>query len=145
MTHPTLLLALALLLPVSATAGTDDADTGIVTTRRGGHWQAGDQAGVYQVVQQPVGFEHVSCRVWIEWLATPTGADGAARLLARVPLQEASDGFWACARQPDALQLDNAVLSLRLQHAYSGEPRLFRVVLGAPGSYRLQAEPEPAP
>ena len=77
------ILAAALLslsfLAASAVAGADASadvspDTNLdeaelVATLEGGHWRSGDAKGTYRVILENVGFEHVSCRVWIEWLA----------------------------------------------------------------------------
>ena len=43
----------------------------------GGYWQARGQAGSYRVVLVNSGFEHVSTRVFIEWVREP-GAVGRA-------------------------------------------------------------------
>ena len=88
------ILAAALLslsfLAASAVAGADASadvspDTNLdeaelVATLEGGHWRSGDAKGTYRVILS-VGFEHVSCRVWIEWLADARsgGASQASR------------------------------------------------------------------
>ena len=88
------ILAAALLslsfLAASAVAGADASadlspDTNLdeaelVATLEGGHWRSGDAKGTYRVILENVGFEHVSCRVWIEWLADARsgGAKSAA-------------------------------------------------------------------
>ena len=91
-----------------------------------------------------VGFEHVSCRVWVEWLSA--SAPGKPFVtVEKLALAEASDSFWSCPNRSDTVVLSDAALQLKLVHAYSLEPRVFNVVLGAPGRYQLQTEGNTAP
>lgn len=137
------LLPLLMLLssPVVATAA--DEGPAVVDTVSGGHWHAGNQDGSYRIVLENVGFEHVSCQVWIEWLAAAKPGQVPATI-ARVPLEEASDGFWSCGSGTADLGLHDTSLTLRLSHAYSFEPRTFDVQLGPPGSYQLRGTEQPS-
>lgn len=138
--HAMLLCLLFAATPVVAADAPDEAATVAIVTA--GHWHSEEQQGVYRVRLENVGFEHVSCRVWIEWL-TASAAGQPLRTVARVPLAEASDSFWSCPDRGQTVVLGEAVLQLNLVHAYSLAPRRFNVVLGAPGHYQLQAEAQP--
>ncbi len=132
-------LSLALAPTAAADAADEAATLAIVTA---GHWQSGQQQGVYRVRLENVGFEHVSCRVWIEWLAAAAPGKPLASV-AKVPLAEASDSFWSCPARSGTVVLDDGTLQLKLVHAYSLEPRVFNVTLGAPGSYQLHTDAQP--
>lgn len=135
-----LLCLLLAATPAAASEAPDDAATVAIVTS--GHWQSAEQQGVYRVRLENVGFEHVSCRVWIEWLTTAAPGKPLASI-AKVPLTEASDSFWSCPQRSGTVVLVDKALQLNLVHAYSLEPRVFNVALGAPGSYQLQADTQP--
>ena len=138
--HSMLLWLLLAVAPAAAADTQDEAATLAIVTA--GHWQSGQQQGIYRVRLENVGFEHVSCRVWIEWLSAAAPAKPFATV-AKLPLAEASDGFWSCPNRSGTVVLRDASLQLHLVHAYSHEPRVFKVVLGAPGHYQLQDGNEP--
>ncbi len=134
------LLSLSFLVVAPCAADSDADQTEIVGTLAGGSWRSGDGQGAYRVVLENVGFEHVSCRVWIEWLATTASGKKPPgqppRLVARTSYDEISSGFWSC--NPKQVGLAGATLTIHATHAYSGESRKFCAVLGAPGEYRDQ-------
>ena len=140
--HSMLLCLLLAVTPAVAADTPDEAATLAIVTA--GHWQSGQQQGVYRVRLENVGFEHVSCRVWIEWLSAAAPGKPFATV-ARLPLAEASDSFWSCPNRSDTVVLSDAALQLNLVHAYSLEPRVFNVVLGTPGHYLLQSEGNTSP
>ena len=59
--HSMLLCLLLAVTPAAAADAPDEAATLAIVTA--GHWQSGQQQGVYRVRLENVGFEHVSCRV----------------------------------------------------------------------------------
>jgi len=140
--HSILLYLLLAATPAVAADDPDEAATLAIVTA--GHWQSGQQQGVYRVRLENVGFEHVSCRVWIEWLSAPAPGKPFATV-ARLSLAEASDSFWSCPNRSGTVVLSDAALQLNLVHAYSLEPRVFNVALGAPGQYQLQTEGNTSP
>ena len=140
--HSMLLCLLLAVAPAAAADAPDEAATLAIVTA--GHWQSGQQQGVYRVRLENVGFEHVSCRVWIEWLSAPAPGKPFATVV-KLPLAEASDSFWSCPNRSGTVVLSDAALQLNLVHAYSQEPRVFNVVLAAPGHYQLQTEGNTSP
>jgi len=127
-----LVLSLSCLLAAGSThAGETDVEP--QRSISGGHWHAQQAEGTYRIVTETVGYEHLSCRVWIEWLPA-----AGATPVARVPVAEISDGFWSCGSAADDLSLSDDMLSIKASHAYSHEPRVFTLSLGAPGNYQLQ-------
>lgn len=123
------------LLAALALSAASALETATAWTIEGGRWQQGAAGGTYRIVVESVGFEHVSCRVGIAWMAAPTTGRPAA-VLAEVAFAELSNGFWACDAGPEGVQLDGDTLAVRARHTYSGEPRTFTARLGAPGAYR---------
>jgi len=144
-TSTALLYAILLLAAPTAVAWPDEATTP-TTTISGGHWKADTRQGTYRVVVESIGFEHVSCRVWIEWMTSPESGQ-PARVAARVPFAEVSTGFWSCDPEGKAISLSddtltnstltNSTLTIGATHTYSQETRTFEATLGAPGEYRV--------
>lgn len=134
------LLSLSFLVVAPCVAETDADQAELLGTLTGGSWHSRDGQGSYRVILENVGFEHVSCRVWIEWLATTASGKKQPgqppRLVARAAYNEISSGFWSC--DPKKVRLAGATLTIRARHAYSGEDHKFCAVLGAPGEYRDQ-------
>lgn len=134
------LLSLSVLVVAPSVADTDADQAELLGTVAGGSWRSSEGQGSYRVILESVGFEHVSCRVWIEWLATAASGKKppaqAPRLVARAPYNEISSGFWACNLKKAGLA--GGTLIIHATHTYSGESRKFCAVLGAPGEYRDQ-------
>lgn len=134
------LLSLSFLVVAPSAAETDADQAELLGTLTGGSWHSRDGQGSYRVILENVGFEHVSCRVWIEWLATTTSGKKppgqSPRLVARAAYNEISCGFWSC--DPKKVRLAGATLTIHAKHAYSGEDHKFCAALGAPGEYRDQ-------
>lgn len=137
-TSTALLYAIFLLAAPTGFAAPDEAATP-ATTIAGGHWKADTREGTYRVVVESVGFEHVSCRVWIEWMASPESGQ-PARVTARVPFAEVSTGFWSCDPEGKAISLSGNTLTIGATHTYSQEARTFEASLGAPGEYRMAGQ-----
>ncbi len=77
------LFALALLSPLCALAGTD-VPPSVLSVRSGGYWEAAGESGVYRVVVVNAGFEHVTSRVFVEWLRGPRSGDESPVIVAVV-------------------------------------------------------------
>lgn len=137
-----LMLALAAAGAVSQT----EAQTSPARMVQGGSWTEGSLAGTYRIIVEEVGFEHVSCRVRIQWVAS-AAAGRPARLVAEQTFAEVSTSFWSCGLGKQSVAVSANVLKVQATHAYSGEPCTFTARLGLPGRYQYeacQAEP-PAP
>lgn len=134
------LLSLSFLVVAPCVAETDADQAELLGTLTGGSWHSREGQGSYRVILESVGFEHVSCHVWIEWLATTTSGKKQPgqppRLVARASYTEISSGFWSC--DPKRVGLAGATLTIHAKHTYSGENHKFCAVLGAPGEYRNQ-------
>lgn len=132
-------LAAAVLLCLAAMpviAMQDPVEAAPAWVATGGQWDSGPEQGSYRVIVENVGFEHVTCRVWIEWIAN-AGSERSSRVIARVPFSEVSSGFWSCQAEAEEPVLAGATLTLRAAHAYSYEERVFKAILGVPGKYRM--------
>lgn len=124
------------MVPMHHAAAAVEGDAAPPAVVTGGHWRSGTEEGGFRVATESVGFEHVSCRAWIEWVTT-SGAGQPARVAARVSFTEVSNGFWSCEAGAKAVSLVEDRLTLRATHAYSHEARVFEAILGMPGEYRL--------
>lgn len=134
-------LALSFLLAFQAAGAMAEtaADASLVRVLDAGRWTEGAAKGTYRIIVEEVGFEHVSCRVRIQWLASAAaGRDG--KLVAEQSFAEVSSGFWSCGTGKQSISLSAGnVLQVRATHAYSGEPCMFTAKLGTPGRYQYKA------
>ena len=130
-------LPVSALLAVLALSAASAQEASSAWTIEGGRWQQGAAGGTYRIVVEHVGFEHVSCRVGIAWMAAATTGRPAA-VLAVVPFAELPNGLWACDADAEGVRLDGDLLAVRATHTYSGQPRTFPVRLGPPGRYRCE-------
>ncbi len=130
-------LAVLLLLTLHAAGAVADTQADASTTRvvQGGRWTEGAATGAYRIVMEEVGFEHVSCRVRIQWVAS-TAAGRPAKLVAEQAFAELSTTFWSCGQGKQSVVVAGNVLTVQATHAYSGEPCTFTAKLGKPGQYQ---------
>ncbi|MDF8365409.1 hypothetical protein [Achromobacter anxifer] len=138
-TTRTLALSLLLAFQAAGAMAQTEADASLVRVLDAGRWTEGSAKGTYRIVVEEVGFEHVSCRVRIQWLAS-SAAGRNGKLVAEQAFAEVSSGFWSCGtgKQSIAVSAGN-VLRVQATHAYSGEPCTFTAKLGTPGQYQYNA------
>lgn len=141
-------LAVLLLLTLQAGGAVAEAQSDASTARvvQGGRWIDGAATGAYRIVVEEVGFEHVSCRVRIQWVAS-TASGRPAKLVAEQTFEELSTTFWSCGQGKQSVLVAGNVLKVRATHAYSGEPCTFTAKLGKPGQYQYAGcgNEKPAP
>ncbi|WP_063640472.1 hypothetical protein [Achromobacter insolitus] len=130
-------LAVFLLLALQATSAVAEtqADTSVARAVQGGRWTDGAVTGAYRIVVEEVGFEHVSCRVQIQWIASASPGR-PAKLVAEQTFAELSTTFWSCGQRMQSVLVTGNVLKVQATHAYSGEPCIFTAKLGKPGRYQ---------
>ncbi|MCY1527650.1 hypothetical protein D9M68_627210 [compost metagenome] len=134
----TLVVVVLLAFQAAGAIAETQADTSPTRVVQGGRWTEGSAAGTYRIVVDEVGFEHVSCRVRIQWVA-PAAAGRPARLVAEQMFTEVSTSFWSCGVGKQSVVVSGNVLKVQATHAYSGEPCTFTARLGTPGRYQYEA------
>lgn len=141
-----LAVLLLLALQTASAVAETQADTSISSVVEGGRWTDGAATGAYRIVVEEVGFEHVSCRIRIQWVAS-TAAGRPAKLVAEQTFEELSTTFWSCGQGKQSVLVAGNVLKVQATHAYSGEPCTFTAKLGKPGRYQYAGcrNEEPAP
>ena len=141
-----LAVLLLLTLQVAGAVAETQADTSAARVVQGGSWTGGAATGVYRIVVEEVGFEHVSCRVRIQWIAS-AASGRPAKLVAEQTYAEISTTFWSCGQGKQSVVVAGNVLKVQATHAYSGEPCTFTATLGKPGRYQYAGcyNEEPAP
>lgn len=133
----TLALLLLLTLQAANAVAETQADTSVARVVQGGRWTDGAATGAYRIVVEEVGFEHVSCRVRIQWIGS--AADGRpAKLVAKQTFAELSTTFWSCGQGKQSVLVAGNVLKVQATHAYSGESCTFTARLGKPGRYQYE-------
>ena len=74
-------LLLVLLVVVSVHAETT-VPLSVSSVLTDGYWQSNGQAGRYRVVVTEEGWEHVTNRLLVEWIAEPTARDSPPKIIA---------------------------------------------------------------
>jgi len=130
-------LAVLLLLTLHAVGAVAETQADASTTRvaQGGRWTDGAATGAYRIIVEEVGFEHVSCRVRIQWVASASSGR-PAKLAAEETFEELSTTFWSCGQGKQSVLVAGNVLKVQATHAYSGESCTFTAKLGKPGRYQ---------
>nr|WP_298424589.1 hypothetical protein [Hylemonella sp.] len=72
-----------LLLPLAAFARSPVAPD-VDSVVSGGYWESGNDSGHYRVIVVNSGFEHVTSRVYVEWLRGPGSPDAKPSVVASV-------------------------------------------------------------
>ncbi|MGB3433166.1 hypothetical protein [Achromobacter sp.] len=134
----TLVVTLLLAFSASGAIAETEQDASPARVVQGGHWTEGPSTGTYRILVEEVGFEHVSCRVRIQWLAS-AASGRPARLIAEQTFEELSTTFWSCGQGKQSVVISGNVLKVQATHAYSGEPCTFTASLGQPGRYQYEA------
>src|SRR6186713_464278 len=89
------LLTVSSLVTAAAQDRAPDVSPAIVQVVSGGYWEAGPQHGIYRAIVENQGFEHVSSRLWLEWVAEPDNAQAAHQVVGRVEVAEIGRGSWS--------------------------------------------------
>lgn len=79
-----LAFALVIALVSCAASGQSQVLPSVHSVLSGGYWQSGGQAGTYRVVVVNQGWEHVTSRVFIEWLREPRDQNGEQEVVSSV-------------------------------------------------------------
>jgi hypothetical protein len=136
-------LAMA-LLSVSAAAQSGDPDLAqvealpqrIATVYSGGAWQQGGQEGFYRAVVTGGGIEHISNRLYVQWLALDFETNGY-RLMRTVAIDEVNNSQAAIGIEPDLYDPDEPHIKVNVTYRDNTE-RSFRLVLMPDGEYQLK-------
>ena len=107
----------------------------------GGSWDRGDQSGHYRIVVRNTGFEHVSSRVHVEWLAT--NPDSGTFVRASVKIDTIPGGMYSIGLPALERRAGAFELVLSGTHTYALNERKWRFALGEPGAVRTVSDSTP--
>lgn len=113
-----------------------NADVAFVST--GGAWAKGDRTGAVRVVVVNGGFEHVTSRVFLQWLAV--NREKGIWIVDSVAVDRINNpGVWSLG-QP-ALSYEDGVTIVRLHatNPYDGEDTVFMLSVKGPGDFGVEA------
>ena len=131
------LLAVSSWITVAAQDGAPNVSPAIVQVVSGGYWEAGSQHGMFRAIVENQGFEHVSSRLWLEWVAEPDDAQAANQVVTRVEVSEISRDFWSVHVEPAEPPFAQGILRVSATQTHSLEERVFTIDLGSVGEYRI--------
>lgn len=123
--------------PASTSSGPElDADVAFVST--GGAWSNDNRTGFVRVVVVNGGFEHVTSRLYLQWLVVDRQR-GAWIVESRSVESINQPGVWSLG-QP-AIRHEDEVTVVRLQatNAYDGEDTVFMLSVKGPGEFGVEA------
>lgn len=135
-------LLVILVLSMPARAETDaqsrapEISAAVRSVVSGGGWVEGDVRGFYRVILESEGFEHVSSRLWLEWLVEQSRED-PAMVVARTLVTELSQGFLSLGLENAEEELLSSRLRVSGANPYSLDEQAFEIELGGPGVYRV--------
>ena len=126
--------------PRSKASGVPSSVESVVS---GGYWEAGNGHGRYRVIVENIGWEHVTSRVYIEWIAERPHEQRLA-VVATAVLDELvhnwSIGSAKIRPSKGAGPLKSgATLELPATNAYDLRERKFVLELEGPGHYRVRS------
>ena len=75
---PNILATVFLSLAAAASSGVPPEVASVVS---GGYWECGEDSGTYRVVVVNSGFEHVTSRVFVEWVSEPRSGNDPAKVV----------------------------------------------------------------
>jgi hypothetical protein len=107
----------------------------VYSVSTGGAWQTAEARGMFRVVIENLGAEHVHSRLWLEWLTDPA-PERPATVTARKLVSELSKGNWSLGLASDS-DLSKGLLRVGATNPYTLEEKSFSVQIGAPGSYQV--------
>ena len=131
------LLTVSSLVTAAAQERAPDVSPAIVQVVSGGYWEAGPQHGIYRAIVENQGFEHVSSRLWLEWVAEPDNAQAAHQVVGRVEVAEIGRGSWSVHVEPTQPPFAQGTLRVAATQTHSLEERVFTIELGSVGKYRV--------
>ena len=131
------LLAFSSFVAAAAQDRAPNVSPTIVQVVSGGYWEAGPQHGIYRAIVENQGFEHVSSRLWLEWVAEPDDTQAAHQVVGRVEVAEISRGSWSAHVEPAQPPFAQGVLRVAATQTHSLEQRVFTIELGSVGKYRV--------
>ena len=105
----------------------------------GGYWQRGSESGTYRAVIVQEGWEHLSSRLYIEWISEPKSRNDEQKVVAQIePALPFGQGNYVL--RVDALRGDSsrAVLSVSAwsNMRANAKPVQVRFQLGGPGDVK---------
>jgi hypothetical protein len=77
-------LILAVLVASAPVAGQSEVPAVVHSVVSGGYWQSEHASGNYRIVLVNTGFEHVTTRVFVEWVAGPANSATSPSILSSV-------------------------------------------------------------
>ena len=93
--------AIALLVGLSAVAQ-PEVPSSVRTVASAGYWKASGRTGTYRLLVVNEGFEHVSSRLFIQWVAEPTSRESEPTVIsvveAKLPNEQQPTSFDASLR-----------------------------------------------
>lgn len=121
--------------PACATSEPEvDADVAFVST--GGAWSKGDRTGFVRVVVVNGGFEHVTSRIFLQWLAV--NRQRGAWTVESMPVASINQpGVWSLGQPAISHENDVTVVRLHATNPYDGEEAVFMLSVKDLGDFAV--------
>ena len=144
MTRTTILLAAGIL---SATGSATAQAVPVVApsvddVEAGGYWTAGGAEGQYRLIVTSGGFEHVTSRLYLQWLSDPSSEEDTTVVLRTIELSDIDSAGW---RLYDLrIRMNNgkweATVDGQNPHTEPMAKTRWRISLGPPGTFQISRE-----
>ena len=127
------IVVIAAFMAVVQSATPPAVPVNIAEVKTGGQWFSAGQHGYFRVIVERHGFEHISSKVFLEWITEPSGPNEGAKVVREAEINEA--GVSGCSL--GIVKLDGNKLVLDGGSSYSAVSSCrLEFSLGKPGSYR---------
>ena len=115
----------------------------IVALRSGGYWEKQEKHGIYRVVVNNNGWEHVSSQVAVQWIDDGNPEIGDQGAISTVPVKEINDSnTWSVDISSMKYVKGKMMVTIDAVNTYSPkEQKQFRFTLLEPGKYQSNNRP----
>ena len=113
-------------------------DPSVTHVVSGGTWRSREGEGTFRVVVRNQGWEHVSSRLTVEWLAANQDSRSVTVLRSQSPA-EISEGRWSLGAPQLIRQSARWMLLIEGTNPYTLATRRWRFALGPPGVVTVQS------
>ena len=105
----------------------------------GGYWEEGDRAGIVRVIVVQQGWEHVTSRVYLEWIEERPAH--ASNIIRQAPIDEINQaGVWSVDTPVLSPSPNGLVIDLPAAHMDLSEHKVFEVKIPVQGIGNFQVE-----
>jgi len=111
----------------------------VTAVASGGYWEEGDRSGIIRVIVVQQGWEHVTSRVYLEWIAE--GQSHELKIIRQAPVDEINEaGVWSIDSPIMVPSASGLLIDLPATRMDLSRNRKFKVIIPALGVGNFEVE-----